>query len=188
MIWKNRLTRHAANGTIMYGGEFVRLFVAIDLSDEIKDTLVAVQDEMREKRIRGNYSKRENFHITLAFIGEYKDPDDVMDALGTVASDPFDISLEGLGSFGTLWWAGLAKSEHLTTLARRVRRALADAGIPFDKKRFSPHITLIRQPNADAIPGVAAPRGEMGVERFSLFRSDRGKSGVVYTEIGCINL
>ena len=126
--------------------------------------------------------------LTLAFIGEYASPDDVMDALETVASEPFDISLEGIGSFGAVWWAGLSESEALKTLARRVRHALAEAGIPFDKKRFSPHITLIRQPNSVVIPEVAPPRGRMRVERFSLFRSDRGKSGVVYTEIGTVAL
>ena len=166
----------------------MRLFVAIDLSEEIKDALVSVQDGMREKRIKGNYSKRENFHITLAFIGEYGNVDKVTDALGTVSSEPFEISLDGLGSFGSVWWAGLSDSDALKALSRRVRRALSEAGIPFDRKKFSPHITLIRQPSADAIPGVESPHGSMQVCRFSLFRSDRGKSGVVYTEIASWNL
>ena len=166
----------------------MRLFAAIEMSDDMTEALLSVQDGMRRAKVRGNYTKRENFHITLAFIGEYGDPDCVMDALETVSSEPFDISLDGLGSFGSLWWAGLTPKDALTTLSRRVRRALAQAGIPFDRKKFSPHITLIRQPDREEIPPVAVPPASMRVASFSLFRSDRGKSGVVYTEIASWNL
>ena len=166
----------------------MRLFAAIEMSDDMTDALLSVQEGMRRAKVRGNFTKRENFHITLAFIGEYKDAERVMAALDTVAQDPFDISLEGVGSFGSLWWAGLSSTEALRALSRRVRRALAEADIPFDRKKFSPHITLIRQPDREEIPPVAVPPASMRVASFSLFRSDRGKSGVVYTEIASWNL
>ena len=161
----------------------MRLFCAIDLSDEMKGALTELQDDLRSFRIRGNYTKRENFHITLAFIGEYKDAGLVVETLEKVRFKPFDISLDGLGSFGSLWWAGLSQSDSLANLARRVRHVLSDADIPFDRKRFSPHITLIREPNADLIPGMTVPDIGMTVRRFSLFRSDRGKNGMIYTEL-----
>ncbi len=165
----------------MIGGEIMRLFAAIDLSDEIKDALVSVQNEMRRSRVNGNYTKRENFHVTLAFIGEWSDPENVVGALGAVTSKPFDIRLDRLGAFDSLWWAGIDGSEPLMTLSRRVRRALADGMITYDSKRFSPHITLVRRPDAIALPDVYVPKIGMRVDSFSLFRSDRTKSGMVYT-------
>ena len=161
----------------------MRLFAAIELSDGMKEKLVEVQNGMRRALVRGNYTKRENFHVTLAFIGEYPDPEYVIEKLGAVNVTPFSLSLEGIGSFGSLWWAGLSASDELSALARRVRHALADADIPYDRKKFSPHITLIRQPDHDRIPPVEIPNETMRVEGFSLFRSDRGKDGVIYTEI-----
>jgi 2'-5' RNA ligase len=66
---------------------------------------------------------------------------------------------------------------------RRIRRALAKNNIPFDKKRFSPHITLIRKA-AGTMPGIQLNTVSMPVERISLMRSDRGKRGMIYTEVG----
>ena len=51
----------------------MRLFIAIPLSDTMKDALTAVQDEMYDNGVRGNFTSRENMHLTLAFIGEYPD-------------------------------------------------------------------------------------------------------------------
>ena len=48
---------------------------------------------------------------------------------------PFTLSLDGVGCFGDLWWAGVQESAPLAALARRVRRALAENGIPFDRPR-----------------------------------------------------
>ena len=64
-----------------------------------------------------------------------------------------------------------------------MRRALAENDIPFDRKRFSPHITLVRKASRDAAGIGIAPAG-MDVEAISLMRSDRGKSGMIYTELG----
>ena len=45
----------------------MRLFIAIPLSDAMKDALTAVQDEMYDNGVRGNFTSRENMHLTLAF-------------------------------------------------------------------------------------------------------------------------
>ena len=111
--------------------------------------------------------------------------DRVLEGMDAVDFDPFPLALEGFGRFGDLWWAGLAKSEPLNALVRRLRRALAENDIPFDRKRFSPHITLVRKGVFDGKPpAVEVPRVEMTVDRFSLMRSDRGKRGMIYTELG----
>ena len=65
-----------------------------------------------------------------------------------------------------------------------------ESGIPFDRKKFSPHITLIRKASFDkkrGFPGVTAPDAEMEVQSVSLMRSDRTKSGMVYPEIGQVS-
>lgn len=59
----------------------MRLFIAINLSDAMKDALINTQCEMYDRGVRGNYTKEENLHLTLAFIGEYPEPQVVMDAL-----------------------------------------------------------------------------------------------------------
>lgn len=167
----------------------MRLFIAIQFSEEILDALLHLQSELQSRDLRGRYAPPENLHLTLAFIGEYGNPDAVMDALSAVPFAPFLLRLDGLGHFGDLYWAGIAKNPPLAAFAKRLRHALADRNIPYDRKRFSPHITLVRKAEYYGempLPQVHAPKGEMEVKGISLMRSDRGKHGMIYTEVGRI--
>ena len=161
----------------------MRLFIAINLSDEMKNSLISAQNTKYDRGIRGNFTSEENMHLTLAFIGEYPGADFVLDALSTVPFMPFDITLEGTGCFGDLWWAGLKESVPLMSVVRRIRRALAESEISFDRKRFSPHITLIRKASGK-MPGIQVQPVTMTVSTISLMRSDRGRNGMIYTELG----
>ena len=163
----------------------MRLFIAINLSYAMKDSLINMQNALYDRGVRGNYTSEENLHLTLAFIGEYPDFEPVLDALSSVSFRPFELSLEGMGRFGDLWWAGMRESVPLTAVARRIRRALAENDIPFDKKKFSPHITLIRKA-AEELPGIEPEPVSMNVHTISLMRSDRGRNGMIYTELGSL--
>lgn len=164
----------------------MRLFIAIPLDEGMRRAVQSVQAEFRRHGVRGNYTKPENLHLTLAFIGEYPDPDAVLEAMSAVSPRPMRLRLEGIGAFGDLWWIGLGKCEALETYVRALRRALAEAGIPFDRKRFSAHITLVRRAECGpkGMPGAAVPEAAMAAERAVLMRSDRGRDGMIYTEIG----
>lgn len=160
----------------------MRLFLAINLSDDMKDALRAAQHTMRRTGVRGNYTPAENMHLTLAFIGEVPDAEPIRDALSALSFEPFELSLDGMGFFGNLWWAGIGESAQLTALVRRLRRALAENGIPFDRKRFSPHVTLIRKASGK-LSAVQIEPVSMTVNTVSLMRSDRGRNGMIYTEL-----
>ena len=164
----------------------MRLFIAIQLSDGIRESLATVQRYLRDHGVRGNYTKIENLHLTLAFIGEYSDPASVLGVTRSVPFEPFLMRIEGFGSFGDLYWCGIGGNDQLLSYVKRLRRALAENDIPFDRKKFSPHITLIRRAEYDrrsGFPGVAIPDVSMEVSGVSLMRSDRMKSGMVYTEV-----
>ena len=163
----------------------MRLFIAIKLSEEMTDALANIQKQMYDHGVRGNFTSKENMHLTLAFIGEYPDADLVLEALSEVPFAPFDLCLDGVGSFGDLWWAGLKESIPLAAVTRKVRRVLAEHGIPFDRKKSLPQITLIRKMRGE-MPGVQMETVSMMVERISLMRSDRGRNGMIYTELGAI--
>ena len=166
----------------------MRLFIAIQFEEKILEALTDFQNDLKSHGVRGNYTKRENLHITLAFIGDYGNPDEVLDAMAQVKFEPIDICLDGVGSFGNLFWVGLSENPQLAAFVKRLRRELASKEIPFDKKRFSPHITLIRKYSCkgDKIPVSDVPMGSMTATRVSLMKSERGKNGMIYTEIGCI--
>ena len=163
----------------------MRLFIAVRLSPEMKTALTKAQRAMYDRGVRGNFTPEENLHLTLAFIGEYPSADAVMDALSGVTFTPFELALDGVCRFGDLWWAGLRESAALTAVVRRVRRALAESGIPFDRKRFAPHITLLRKASRDAA-GIPITPAAMTVRTVSLMSSRRGRNGMIYSEVGTI--
>lgn len=167
----------------------MRLFTAIQLNQEMKDALTDLQISMQRQGVRGNYTRPENLHLTLAFIGEYADPDYVLDVIDRIPFEPIELKLSGIGSFHGLWWAGIEENDALRMTVKRLRRALSEAGIPFDRKKFSPHITLVRKPVS---PDGRIPErvletelnAAMTADHISLMRSDRGRSGMIYTELG----
>lgn len=164
----------------------MRLFIALLPDDDFNDAMIRTEDAFRRAGVGGNYVGRENLHVTLAFIGEYSDPDAVLDAMKAARPAPFLLSTDGIGSFGDAWWAGIRATDALVAYAARLRRALAASLIPYDKKKFTPHVTLIRRPDRERIPPVKAPLAACEVTGVSLMRSDRGKNGMIYTEIGYV--
>lgn len=93
------------------GGIAMRLFIAVNCSEEMKSALTDIQQLIRKQSITGNYTKLDNFHLTLAFIGEYDRPDRASEALERVCFEAFQLSLNGIGAFGDLWWAGISDND-----------------------------------------------------------------------------
>ena len=182
-----RKKRSAGTGRDVVGS--MRLFIAIPLRNNMKKLVRDIQNSFREQNIRGNYTPEENLHITLAFIGEYNDPDEVLEAMENVSFQPFSVTMDRVGSFDEIWWAGFTESEEMNHLARKLRRALAEAGVPYDRKKFKAHVTVLRKPRYDRqgrkIPVSFEPE-TMQVDRISLMRSVRGKNGMIYTELGAV--
>lgn len=162
----------------------MRLFLAIVPDNRIKDELCMVQKRLQIQGVKGNFTTRENMHLTLAFIGEYNDPGYVSEVLSHIDYEPVRLVIDGFGSFGDLFWIGIKEDKGLLTNVKRIRRALADNSIPFDKKKFTPHMTIARKIQYDkSFPTDAPFPAAMDVECISLMRSDRGKSGMIYTVV-----
>ena len=165
----------------------MRLFIAITFSPPIRSALLAAIDTLRRQGA-GNFTWPENLHLTLAFIGETADVEGVRAGREEgCAGGPFSISLEGVGHFGDLWWAGLRENPRLEALARRVADSLGRRGFPLEKRPWRPHITLVRRWRGPR-PVLPAPRGTMTVRRISLMKSERIQGRLVYTELYSVPL
>ena len=164
----------------------MRLFIALQPSPGFRAALADLQERLQAAGVTGKYRDPSGLHLTLAFIGEW--PEDITDWLPAVEK-PFSVTLSHLGIFpeANVLWAGTEPSEELENLAQRVRHRLADEGIPFDRKRFFPHITLARKPfipERVVLSEFKVPKVSMIVDEICLYRSDRGKNGMAYTVIG----
>ena len=168
----------------------MRLFIAIQFNNRILTSLKKLQSDLRSAGLRGRYAKEENLHLTLAFIGEYDDPNKVLEAMAEAPFEPFAIELSGMGRFGDLYWAGLAENPDLIDYVKRLRKSLSAHNIPYDKTKFSPHITLVRR-GSFAAPKPAIPRilqdakisAKTSVNSVSLVKSEFTKDGMKYTTL-----
>ncbi len=131
----------------------MRLFIAINFNEDVIDDMVRLQAELKRCRAAGNFTKPENLHLTLAFIGEYGNLDDILEVMETVPFHPVPLKFDGLQYFRNMYFAGIGHTPELESYVRRLRRALSGNGIPFDRKKFSPHVTLIRKVSfRDGVP------------------------------------
>ena len=160
----------------------MRLFVAIELSEEMKTAATETMHALKKQGVKGSYVPKQNLHLTLAFIGETKDAASVKEALKSVKVKPFRLSLSDMGTFEDLLYVGLKGNQGLSAAVKDVRAALDAAGIGYDRKKFVPHITIIRK-TAGSWKQVPAPKGEMMVNRISLMKSELKDGKRVYTEL-----
>ena len=160
----------------------MRLFVAICLSEEMKNVVTATLHEMKKSGVKGNYASSKNLHLTLAFIGETKEVPAVKDALQKVDFKSFRLAMSELGNFGDLLWVGVKGNQGLSAAVKAIRGALDEAGIEYDRQKFVPHITIIRKA-AGNWKKVKPPKGEMIVKRISLMKSEEKNGKRVYTEV-----
>ena len=159
----------------------MRLFAAVSFGTEFRDALLAHQEEL--KRIaRANWSRPENLHLTLAFLGELPSAHPVIKALAAVEFPAYPVTLGAPGRFGAVRWVGIEDGGQTVLLAREVRAALDGAGIPYDPKPLKPHITVAREFRASA-PGLTLPPLRDTVRSFALYRSDRTDGRLVYTKL-----
>ena len=165
----------------------MRLFIAINLGAKIKNALIGMENEIISRGVRGNFTKEENLHLTLAFIGEYGEAKAVLDVMRSVPFEPFTLSLGALGSFGDLLWIGLKSRGDLNSYVSNLRKALGEASIPFDLKQFKPHITLVRRASDPVLPSITVPDVTVTARCVSLMKSTLTPRGPIYTEIGHVD-
>lgn len=169
----------------------MRLFVALELPEEVKDRLASLTGGLPGVR----WVRPENYHLTLRFIGEVPGymAEELDLALANIRAKPFALSLSGLGTFEKgcrvqSLHVVAERTPGLAHLQAKIETALQRAGLPPERKRFAPHVTLARTDGAP-LPKLAGfiqahnlfRTEPVMVERFVLFSSQLGKEAAVYT-------
>jgi len=160
----------------------MRLFIAICLSDQLKKSVTSTLHELKKAGVTGSYVPTANLHLTLAFIGERKNADEIKEALAGVKFKPFRLSFSGWGNFGDLLYIDVKGNQGLSAAVKSVREALDAAGIRYDAKKFTPHITLIRKLSG-SWKTVRPPKGDMTADKISVMKSEERNGKRVYTEL-----
>lgn len=163
----------------------MRIFIAIRFTEAFKASILDAQEGLKEQGIRGNFTRPENLHLTLVFIGETDRIDDIKTAVASVRFDPFVIATGQLGCFNgrsRVLWMGIQGKEKMKTLALRLRKALDERGINYSHGLFQPHITLVRQPTETPLD-IEVEDACMTIRDIVIMKSERINGRLVYTII-----
>jgi len=188
--------------------ETLRLFVAVELTGEVREALSGLQHELQRRGLEKlRWVRPEGIHLTLKFLGEtLADRVPAIEEALAGAVDrtaPHKLALGELGAFGgsrprVLWVDLRGDLQPVQDLQERVESSLADAGFPPEGRSWSPHLTLARvRPEttreiATALPAaleaVRPPVGAMPMHDVSLMRSTLRPGGAVYDRVAKFQL
>jgi len=135
----------------------MRLFVALDIDAEIRQRITEFRDRLRPLAPHVRWVGPEAFHITLQFLGETKQSDEIRCALQQVRGEPVPLSFRGAGFFPhpkapRVFWVGIESDDKLQALVNSIGTALRSLGFERDAGSFTPHLTLARSGSGSPKP------------------------------------
>jgi len=177
----------------------MRCFIAIDLPEEVRKELSAVQRQLPQE-VKLIPVKPENIHLTLKFLGEISDAEinKVKEALKKLKLGKFKAKLNSLGiftpDFVRIVWVNLEPKEEFVKLHEKIDSELEKVGFKKDKS-WENHVTISRikwlkdkQSFIEKINKISVEPIEFIVDSIKLKKSTLTKKGPVYEDIIKINL
>jgi len=173
----------------------VRVFIAIELPENIKEELDKLVNSLKHSISNVKWVERENFHITIRFIGEVGEGEvlkieRILDEVGSRFS-PFEVELNHMGKFPHVLWVGIEKgSDILRDIAYTIEGSLLREGFQPADKLFSPHITLGRVKKEIKKLPLEMKFGPFlyTVDSITLMESKLFPTGPVYTPVKTVKL
>lgn len=177
----------------------MRLFIAIDFPEDIKEILLQKIELFKKSFPEFKWIKKPALHLTIKFIGETEPalaqeiPSRLKDALNKMPS--FSLSTSQLGFFPSaqrarVFFLDLVQSEDLNNCFNIIEVQLLSLGIEKEKRHFHPHITLARIKNriititeSDTLVSQTVPEMTMMVKEIILMQSELFASGARYTPV-----
>ncbi|MCA1827085.1 MAG: RNA 2',3'-cyclic phosphodiesterase [Myxococcales bacterium] len=168
----------------------MRLFFALQLPDDVKERLAPFVQPSPAI----SFTRVEQLHFTLAFLGETDKLDAAIAAAQTVQAPPFDVAIQGRGAFPGLGrprvlWLGVSDGkEPLCAAADKLCAALRERGFELEDRPFKPHLTIGRtKPGGDKEARRTlekVPLGELArftAREIALVQSVLGPKGAKHT-------
>ena len=137
----------------------MRMFYAVKFADYVKEALYDSLAEIQKHTLRGSFTDKNNFHVTLVFVGDCE-PNQIEDLRKIVDKTVSKLKLsqikgviDGLGTFARpgeeLLWVGVKTNPEniLYQINKTIIDELALSGITIkdDGKKFTPHVTIARK-------------------------------------------
>lgn len=165
----------------------MRVFIGIKLDDITLKKINSYFNLFYSSGVRGNYTKLNNVHMTLAFLGEVSE--DKITLLKEIIrsidiSNLKELKLERLSMLKDILIGDIVKSDEITYVHDELIEKLKENNFNVDEKKFSPHLTLVRKAiNYDKFIGKELNL-KSSVNKITLFESKRINNDLVYIDLG----
>lgn len=184
----------------------MRLFIAIDLEDEIKKKIKNLTVDLKRSMQGVKWVRDEGIHVTLKFLGEVQEGKvkEITKALEQVSSqyDALDIDICHLGRFPergdprVIWVGVLEKTGALRELAFGIEKELEKIGFERENRAFKPHVTLGRvrrgrkseRKSSPVLENKEISFGSFQAKHIFLIKSILRPEGAQYEKIGTFAL
>lgn len=180
-----------------------RTFVALELSDGLKERIIALTEELRGRGVQASWARRPTLHLTLKFLGDVEEVElpEVVAAVARASSRVclFGFETRELGAFPSprrprVLWLGIEPEGELLALHDEVESELAKLGFSRERRTFHPHVTLgrIREPRAESVQEIlddlVAPRERVEVSEVRVMRSTLRPGGAIHELVEAVPL
>ncbi|MEK6955306.1 MAG: RNA 2',3'-cyclic phosphodiesterase [Nanoarchaeota archaeon] len=169
----------------------MRIFIAVDLDNVIKDYIYELQRKLKSTNLKINFIAKRNLHLTLKFLGEIKEPQliEIKKILKDIKMKKFVINTNSIGIFPNeydpkILWIGLEPEDKIKELQRLVDESLLGYGK--QELKFKSHVTIGRiksVKNKKEFLGsinINIEKLKSKVDNFKLYRSILSKDGPRY--------
>jgi len=175
----------------------IRLFVALNIPQSIKEEIIRLRNTIISNSLDYKWETPDKLHLTIKFIGEVEENlvEKIQDELTFINEyKEFNCTFTKFGFFYSgkepkILWLGLNINEEIFSLVERLNEGLVKFGIEKEKKRFKPHLTLMRvRKNLDknfinSFENCKLPYTEFLADSISLIKSELLSGGSKYKEI-----
>lgn len=166
----------------------MRLFIAIPLPPDILRAVSATRAALEAHGAGGRFVPRENYHITLHFLGDTDALGDAAEAMREAVRDirPFVLRLRNYGSFKTdgshTGFIDVScDGDELDKLYESLESALWERGFAKNRGRLSPHITLGRKITGDEGFALLPQKAAFTANAVVLYESRSVRGQMQYT-------
>lgn len=170
----------------------MRLFIAINFSEELKDLIYEKELLLENKMINGHIQSKNNLHLTLVFIGETNKPKEISDILNNMNEKQFDIFVKGIKYFNQrgkrLYYLDIEKNNNLIKIYNYLFNELSLKGFDIEEREYKPHITLAREVELSENVNIENLNYTYKIKRISLMESKKINNELKYIEIYGRNL
>jgi RNA 2',3'-cyclic 3'-phosphodiesterase len=175
-----------------------RCFIALHAPEFVSESMAVIQNTLKSQGYQGNFPAKENFHLTLRFLGDItpEQQQNVIKALSTISIPELQVSYGPIGFFKgnagvrTVW----ANVSGAVPIQMAIDTAL-ESEFPPDERlakeirtgKYTHHLTLLRAKRAPQISHVAAYLPTIPIPDIShpageivLFKSTLTRNGSIY--------